>query len=38
VLSGILLVALNLRAAVTSLGALLPEVSEGFTCPAPWPD
>jgi CP family cyanate transporter-like MFS transporter len=30
VLSGILLVALNLRAAITSLGALLPEVSEGL--------
>ena len=30
VLSGILLVALNLRAAVTSLGAFLPEVSEGL--------
>lgn len=30
VLAGILLVALNLRAAITSLGALLPEVSSGL--------
>jgi CP family cyanate transporter-like MFS transporter len=30
VLAGILLVALNLRAAITGLGALLPEVSEGL--------
>src|SRR5688572_27748897 len=30
VLAGILLVALNLRAAITGLGALLPEVSQGL--------
>ncbi len=30
VLAGILLIALNLRAAITGLGALLPEVSEGL--------
>ncbi|HCU48652.1 MAG TPA: MFS transporter [Micromonosporaceae bacterium] len=30
VLTGILLVALNLRAAITSLGALLPEVTQGL--------
>jgi MFS transporter, CP family, cyanate transporter len=30
ILAGILLVALNLRAAITSLGALLPEVSQGL--------